>query len=278
MRLSAALLSAAASIALSLAASPDARAGGPETLAVFGLTDDQRLIRFASDAPGSAADAGTIGGLVTDAALVGIDFRPATGDLYGLGDAGGVYVIDTATAAATLRSRLDVALSGARFGIDFNPTVDRLRVVSDAGQNLRVNVDTGMTTVDLPLAYTAPATDVTAVAYTNNDADPNTATTLLALDTNLDQVAVLSPPNDGKLAATGKLGGNAAADAGFDIYSFVTGGTTTSVAAFASLTAGGRSRFASIQVATGRAVSLGRFRAGDVVIDVALPPNQAAAE
>ena len=33
---------------------------------------------------------------VADAALVGIDYRPATGDLYGLGDQGGVYVLDDA--------------------------------------------------------------------------------------------------------------------------------------------------------------------------------------
>lgn len=275
--LRAATVAAAVAFAVSLFAPSDARADSGR-LAVFGLTADQRLIRFESDAPGAASDVGALSSLVIDAAIVGIDFRPATGDLYGLGDAGGVYVIDTATARATLRSRLDVALAGARFGIDFNPTVDRLRVVSDSGQNLRVNVDTGLTTVDLPLAYTAPATDVTAVAYTNNDSDPNTATTLLAIDTSLDQVAILSPPNDGKLAATGKLGGDASADAGLDVYSFVEGGTTTSVAAFASITAGGRSRFASVQLATGRAVSLGRFRAGDVVTDVALPVNQPAAE
>jgi hypothetical protein len=38
---------------------------------------------------------------------------------------------------------MDVPLDGTFFGVDFNPTVDRLRVISDTGQNLRVNVDTG---------------------------------------------------------------------------------------------------------------------------------------
>ncbi len=43
-------------------------------------------------------------------------------------------------------------------------------------------------------------------AYTNNDADPNTATTLFDIDSALDQVAIQAPPNSGQLNATGKLG------------------------------------------------------------------------
>ena len=53
-------------------------------------------------------------------------------------------MIDDDNGKATLRSRLNVALEGTSFGVDFNPTVDRLRVISDTGQNLRVNVDDGI--------------------------------------------------------------------------------------------------------------------------------------
>ena len=42
-------------------------------------------------------------------------------------------------------------LSGTAFGVDFNPMADRLRVVSDAEQNLRANADTGATTTDATL-------------------------------------------------------------------------------------------------------------------------------
>ena len=80
------------------------------------------------------------------------------------------------------------AAAGTSFGVDFNPTVDRLRIVSDTGQNLRVNVDDGTATVDgtlnIPGATPVnPALGVTAAAYTNNDADPKTATTLFDIDT-----------------------------------------------------------------------------------------------
>jgi len=131
-------------------------------LDVVAVTADGRLIEFETDDPGDADTIGTIRGLVQDTKLVGIDYRPASGsdgdngDLYGLGDKGGVYVISDDNAQATLRTRLTVALSGASFGVDFNPAVDRLRVISDTGQNLRVNVDTGETLVDGTLGYPGP--------------------------------------------------------------------------------------------------------------------------
>ena len=42
-------------------------------------------------------------------------------------------------------------LDGTEFGVDFNPQVDRLRVVSNSGQNLRLHPDTGaVAAVDKP--------------------------------------------------------------------------------------------------------------------------------
>jgi hypothetical protein len=69
------------------------------------------------------------------------------------------------------------ALAGSAFGIDFNPTADRLRIVSNAGQNLRVNVDAGLTVTDADLNPGAP--NVTGVAYINPVANPAPATTTL---------------------------------------------------------------------------------------------------
>ncbi len=131
------------------------RGNRADNLEVVGLTSDQRLICFDEKRPGDASAIGQIFGLVIDTSLVGIDFRPANGVLYGLGNAGGVYTLSLDTAQATLRSRLNVALSGSFFGVDFNPTVDRLRIVSDVGQNLRANVENGATSSDDPINYTA---------------------------------------------------------------------------------------------------------------------------
>ena len=110
------------------------------------------------------------------------------GKLYGVGNGGGVYIIDTATARAQLVNTLTVPLSGTTFGVDFNPAADRLRIISDNGQNLAHNVNAGGTTAQngtltytAPPAQPAPAMGVTGAAYTNNDVPPNgtpTATTL----------------------------------------------------------------------------------------------------
>ena len=115
---------------------------------------------------------------------------------------------------------------------------------------------------------------MTGAAYTNNDADPNTATTLFDIDSTLDQMAIQSPANAGLLAATGKLGVDTDATIGSDIYSTIRNGTTVDVEGFASLTAGGRSGFYSVQLLTGRATAQGAFHWKNQVTAIALPLNQ----
>jgi Domain of unknown function (DUF4394) len=247
-------------------------------LDIVGLTADGKLVCFEDDDPRDADRMGSVTGLQMDAKLVGIDYRPATGDLYGLGDRGGVYVVDASNAKASLRSRLNVALEGTQFGVDFNPTVDRLRIVSDTGQNLRANVDTGITLEDGDLNYLGPpvvnpALGVTAVAYTNNDADPNTATTLFDIDTSLDQVTVQAPPNAGTLNPTGKLLVDARSPVGFDIYSTISSsGMTVDNDAYASLATPSGRGFYSVDPVTGRATFKGQFRFR--VVDIAIPLDQ----
>lgn len=245
---------------------------GRQDLRIVGLTGDGRLICFSERDPGGAVTLGRVSGLAGDTRLVGIDFRPATGELFGLGDAGGLYVLDLRDGGAALRSQLNVALTGPAFGIDFNPTVDRLRVVSDTGQNLRINVDNGMVTVDTPL-NPAPGTGVAAVAYTNNDADGNTGTTLYAIDATADQLVIQAPPNAGTLNPTGKLTVDASTTAGFDIFSRLRARAANDAAAFASLVRNGRTGFYTINLFSGRAASRGAFRNQDQVVDIAISPR-----
>lgn len=120
----------------------------------------------------------TVTGLVTGDTLVGSDFRVQDGLLCGVSRTGRVYRLDTATGAGTKVSQLTVALEGASFGVDLNPAADRLRVVSDSGQNLRHNIAAGgVTIVDGALNYTAGTTaaGLAGAAYTNNDLDATTA-------------------------------------------------------------------------------------------------------
>jgi hypothetical protein len=252
--------------------------GGFGGLEMVGLTDYQRLVCFPEFVPSFSITIGTVSGLEGgDATLIGIDYRPATGALYGLGDQGGIYTIDPGTAEAALQTRLNVKLSGTSFGVDFNPTVDLLRIVSDAGQNLAANVVTGATTANA--ALTTPPTagttlGVTAAAYTNNDLDPTTATTLFDINTASDRVVIQAPPANGTLNPTGNLRVDAATDAGFDIYSELRGGITSKVTAFATLTVGGNARLYTLDLLTGEATLRGAFARSRQVVDLAVPLNQ----
>jgi len=173
-------------------------------------------------------------------------------------------------------SQLTVPLEGTAFGVDFNPAADALRVVSDTGQNLRhpfAGATAGQTQVDSPLTNgTTPGTGVSAAAYTNNDLDPATATTLFDIDTVLDQVVLQSPANARTLAATGVLGVDADLDAGFDIYSTLRKGRTVDVTGFATLATGRSSSLYSLSLLTGQARTLGSF--ASPVTDIAVQLDQ----
>lgn len=120
------------------------------------------------------------------------------------------------------------------------------------------------------MAVAAPG--VTGAAYTNNDLDAATATTLFDIDTALDQVAIQAPANNGTLSPTGKLGIDVGTDAGFDIYSTLRSGRTVAVNGFATLQVDGSYRFYSVNLLSGAVSRLGTF--GGAVTDVAIPLNQ----
>jgi hypothetical protein len=248
--------------------------GRAANLDVVGLTSDGRLICFKQRTPDKARDIGAITGLSGDTALVGIDFRVQDGMLYGVGNAGGVYTIDTTTAVATASNPLTLPLpAGPFYGVDFNPAADRLRIVSDDGlTNFAHNVNAGGTTAEnADLNYTAGvvATGINGAAYTNNDLMATTGTTLFDLDANLDQIAIQSPPGNGSLVATGKLGIDATSPVGLDIFSATVDGTTVSNHGFASFSVGGVSAFYQVDVLTGFAAFVDTF--DDAVVDIAVP-------
>jgi hypothetical protein len=279
-------LGALACAALTLAAAPSLaqdscgnRGDFPQTanIEVIGLTANQKLVGFKICAPDKLREIGAISGLqAPDTGLVGIDYRVQDGNLYGVGNGGGIYTIDTTRAAATFVRALTVALDGTSFGVDFNPAANALRIVSNTGQNLRQPFATaGAATVsDGSLNYTAGVTaqGIAGAAYTNNDLDANTATTLFDIDVMLDQVVIQVPPNNGSLVQTGKLGIDAGTAVGFDIYTRMRDGVAVSNSAFASLVVGAASGFYRIDLLTGRAILIGVLP--ESLLDIALPLTQ----
>jgi len=260
--------------ALALAIGTSAATTSAQAEALIGLTTSNQLVTFDSGSPWMASMPMAISGLAANEGILGIDLRPSTGVLYGLGSAGNLYTLNAGTGAATLVAALVAdpsdatapfaGLTGAAFGIDFNPvpdlgqTLPSLRVTSNAGINLRINVNganAGRVFTDAPLNGIGTPT-IVGSAYTNNDRNAATGTTLYNIDAATDALYVQSPPNNGTLSMVGALGVDTIGTVGFDV-SF--GG-----AAYASLTDGltGKSSMYTIDLVTGGASLVGAFGIG----------------
>lgn len=250
-----------------------------ETLWV--VTDAAELLRVQAGRPQQVLQRTPLRGLAGGERLVGIDFRVARGLLYALGSGGRLYTLDTASGQLTpVGAGAPVALDGQHFGVDFNPVADRLRVVSDRGQNLRLHPDTGaLAATDPPLSWQAsagtglPAPRVAGAAYTYNTRQ-TTLTTNYAMDLDagwlLTQGSVegLQPaisPNTGQLMRVGALGTGALEDASFDI-------ADTDNAALAALRRQGRTRLYGIDLASGQATLLGTLAEGRALWGLAIEP------
>src|SRR5262245_46980167 len=143
-----------ASAALLVLAAPEvsAQSGGQLLL---GVTPSNRLIAFSSANPSQLLHSVPITNLAPAEVIVGIDVRPANNQLYALGSTSQLYIINYFNGVATrVGAPFTPALAGTDFGFDFNPTVDRIRVVSNSGQNLRLHPDTGgVAAIDGALAF-----------------------------------------------------------------------------------------------------------------------------
>jgi hypothetical protein len=179
-----------------------------------------QLVFFDSTAPATITRTLTVTGLLGGDTLLAIDSRPLTGQVYGIGTLSTLYRIDTGTGVATAPgAALTTPLASTNIGFDFNPTVDRIRIFTDTGQNLRVNPDTGaLAATDTPLS----ATGLSGGAYDRNG--PGLVqTTLYAINTTTDQLVTIggingSPsPNGGVVTPVGSLGVDAGIANGFEI-------------------------------------------------------------
>jgi Domain of unknown function (DUF4394) len=243
---------------------------------IFGLTMNDQLFSFDSALPGLTTPRIPITGLPPNEHLLAIDFRPVAtnspaaafnGVLYALGESQQLYTINTVTGSATPLPVFPMPLTGTALGMDFNPVPDRLRVVSESDENIRLNPNDGTVSgVDTPLAYavgdpnSGVNPNVVGAAYTNNFGGA-AQTTLYGIDFALDalvrQGGVIGTPspNTGQLTTIGPLGFDTTNEVGFDI-------SGASGIAYASLTPpinplDPSSRLFTINLATGQATQVG---------------------
>lgn len=226
-----------------------------------GLSKNNELVIFNTDTPTDTDPSVTIKGLSAGENIVGIDYR-SSGLLYALSSMNNLYLLDARSGTLYMKKPLTAAstditlpftgLSGSSFAVDFDPQEKQLRVISNTGQNLRINVDDtakAPTTTDDALNG-IPDVQVSAAAHTNNFTGTTTNTTkLFNLDRNNNQLTLQTLPSTGTLTAVGALGiplGNAT---GFDIV----GGDNGLALAVVNVGETNTSSLYKINLATGKA-------------------------
>jgi hypothetical protein len=240
-----AALSLATLTLVGCASMPSETMGPTRAEKAVAVTASHQLIKFNAGQPQKILASIAIKGLQPGEVILGIDYRVSKDALYAIGSSGRLYTLNEDTAqltpvGASATGPFAVKLDGTMFGFDFNPTVDRIRVISNTSQNLRLHPDLGGVVdsnpnadgvqIDGPLTYAngdanfGKKTSVVGAAYTYNKADPK-ITTNFALDAatgalvtqgSREGVQPAISPNTGQLLTVGKLGVNFD-DAAFDI-------------------------------------------------------------
>jgi len=257
--------------------------GPPAKEVIYAVTAANQLIQFNAGQPQKTLSTKALTGLAAGDTLLGIDYRIAKGQLFALGASGQLYRIDTKTGAASaVGTPVGLPVGATEWGFDFNPTVDRIRVVNDAGFNMRLHPDTGAIVdadpnlpglqMDGRLVFDAAdpgaskAAAVVAAGYTYNK-DNEKITTNYALDGrqgvlvhqgSKEGVQPMVSPNSGKLYTVGSLGIGPFERATLDI-------SDVSNAAYSAVTTAGKSVWYRVDLATGKATRIGTIAAGPVV-------------
>ncbi|WP_394833924.1 DUF4394 domain-containing protein [Pendulispora rubella] len=249
---------------------------GPAPRTVYAVDDANQLLKFTSTAPASVSKS-TISGAP---GVLGIDFRPATGDLYALGNNGTIYTLDKNTGVATAvvgdagTPTFPVTLDPAAtsFGFDFNPAADRIRVHANTGQNLRLHPANGQAvnaTGDGTLTYEDGGTvKIVGSAYTNSVNPKPTATALYGIESDSNQLLAFANLDGGvvggfaRARSVGGLGVDVDTVGGFDIYGGQGGGdggptVNLPIEAYAALRVGTATNLYRVDLQSGTATAIG---------------------
>ncbi|GAA4383243.1 DUF4394 domain-containing protein [Hymenobacter koreensis] len=198
----------------------DRTAPAPSGQLLYAVNTNNTLVSFYSGTPGFINSAVTLSGVTAGQTIVGTDFRPNTGELFGLGynptnGQSRLYTINLTTGVATPVGAGPVTLNlgntadaSNAIGFDFNPTVDRIRVTGINQSNYRLNPNDGSFITDGSLNFAVGATGsptIGAVAYTNSYAG-STSTTLYDIDDSRNQLFIQTNPNAGELTPAGAPG------------------------------------------------------------------------
>ena len=242
---------------------------GPDIL-FWGLTNNNQLLQLNAKSAGTTIATINVSGLGTSEKLLSIDFRPATGELYAVSSNSRLYLIDIhhnkGNAIAIGSTAFSPALAGTSASIDFNPTVDRIRLVSNTGQNLRLHPETGAVAGVDGGINGGSSPSISSIAYTNNVSGAS-ATELFDIDVNTRKLYKQNPPNDGTLSEVGTINVNFSGKGDFDINS-------DNSVILASFTVDGMSKLYTLNTSNAQASFVANLPA--TFIDIAIPTDPVA--
>lgn len=235
---------------------------GPDQI-VYAINASNELIKFNAKTPSSSLGKTAISGLAVGEKLMSIDFRPSTGELYGLSDSSRLYILNQTDGKARVvgASRFTPVINGNIASIDFNPTVDRLRLVTSTGQNLRLNPETGAVAATDGTINGGTSPVIAGLAYTNSKAGAAT-TILYDIDQATGKLYTQNPPNNGTLIEVGSLGIAFTGQAAFDI-------APVNIALMAA-----GPNFYILDLTTGKASKIGSV--AEALLDIAVPTDPIA--
>ncbi len=134
--------------------------------------------------------------------VLDIDYRNSEGALYALtktGTKGRIIRIDPSSGSFIRVSTLvsdgtstEMNLTDIGYTIDFNPVVDRLRIIGSNGSNWRTDVLTGDTVPDTPISS---SNTITGAAYEDTFSSVGRGTRLFTLDAGTDSLYLQGNPN-----------------------------------------------------------------------------------
>jgi len=238
---------------------------GPPSGSIVFVTSTNQLIWVEANNPthvlGGVALTGTGGPGITT-----MDYRPATGDLYGISASNYYfYRIDTNTGIVQPVGNVLTGFTGPQIDLDFSPSADRARIASTDEENVRINPADGKATIDTDLS----AGDIAGIAYDNNHSGA-TAATLYGIDITHDQLVRIGgmdgnpSPNGGVVTPIGPLGLDAGPSSSFDIGPDGT--------AYAALNVNALTSLYKIDLVRGTASAVGVLGAGGGVVSMAVVP------
>ncbi|MFC5623153.1 DUF4394 domain-containing protein [Algoriphagus winogradskyi] len=232
------------------------------------LTSDNMILVYNAQNLSAPSSSLAITGLGSGEMIVSIDYRPATGQLYALSSMSRIYHINENSGAATAlgTGAFTPSVQGANPSLDFNPTVDRIRLVTESGQNLRLHPELGTVVATDGSINGGMNPRIGAVAYSNSFSG-TTMTTLFDIDFEQDKLYKQVPPNDGGLEEVGELGVDFEGVGDMDL-------NPDNSVALAVNRKDDESRLYTIDLSTGKAMWIGTFT--QPVVSIAFKTNPIA--